>query len=706
MIERIKCYLRRYPLLVQSYRALLRKRDDWKNFPITLFSPKLSVLKAVSIEQARQDLDDFLFSGLALHFSCSEQPLVSVILVAHNRAELTLACLRSLLQERGLALEVIIVDNCSTDQSQRLYDLLIGVKVIRNLENRHFLLAANQAARSARGRYLLFLNNDAQILPGSIKAAVNVFSSIDNVGAVGGRLILADNRLQEAGSIVWRDGGCLGYGRGDHPLHCQYMFRREVDFCSGAFLVTPRYLFEDLAGFDEAYQPAYYEEADYCLRLRQLGWKVIHEPRVAVRHYEFASSKGSKEALLMQQGRRATFLEKQADILRHRLPPSPKHILQARMLPLDRPRLLFIDDRLPHRAMGSGYPRANQMVRAALANGWFVSILPALDVALAEDWSSVYTDIPAEVEVLAFAPYGPLGVKRLLAERSGYYQAVLISRPQTMKKIGAVLRSRPKLFAGAKVIYDAEAVCAFRDILYAQLQGKPRTEEQVDALVKAELSLAQGLDHVVAVSEAEAVHFHNCGFSDVHVISHAVDIVQETPEFSRRGDILFLGAMSDETSPNADSMHWFLDNILSELRKMGFEENFVIAGTNADQYLKPPLPPGVRVLGYVPDPAVVYAQSRIFVAPTRFSAGIPLKIIEAAAHGLPAVGTSLVGRQLGWQDGQDILLADDPRDFAEKCLLLGSDREVWEHIRNNAQERVRREYSFSAMVRNLARVLN
>src|SRR5262249_1916395 len=154
----------------------------------------------------------------------------------------------------------------------------------------HFLLAVNQAAREARGEYLLLLNNDAQLLPGSLAAAIATLESGVDIGAVGARIILLDGMLQEAGSIIWRDGSCLGYGRGDDPFAPMYMFRRDVDYCSGAFLLTPRRVWEQLGGFDEQFKPAYYDETDYCVRLWERGLRVVYEPNAAVLHYEFASS--------------------------------------------------------------------------------------------------------------------------------------------------------------------------------------------------------------------------------------------------------------------------------------------------------------------------------------------------------------------------------------------------------------------------------
>ena len=138
----------------------------------------------------------------------------------------------------------------------------------------------NQAAREAHGKYLLVLNNDAQLQPGALRSALTTIGSSPDIGAVGGRIILLDGTLQEAGSIIWRDGSCLGYGRGDDPFAPTYMFRRDVDYCSGAFLLTPRALWNQMGGFDEKYKPAYYEETDYCMRLWERGLRVVFDPDV------------------------------------------------------------------------------------------------------------------------------------------------------------------------------------------------------------------------------------------------------------------------------------------------------------------------------------------------------------------------------------------------------------------------------------------
>jgi hypothetical protein len=214
-------------------------------------------IKAHFTELCRASLEDFLTSGAVLELPRSESPTLSIIVVLFNRAELTLACLRSISAHCGVDCEVVVVDNDSEDETPRLLDRLRGVHILRNTTNRHFLAAVNHAARYCHGEYLLLLNNDAQLLPGAVKSALQTMRSSPDIGAVGGRIVLLDGTLQEAGSIVWRDGSCAGYGRGDEPFAPMYSFRRDVDYCSGAFLLTPRRVWEDLGGFDHAFEPAY-----------------------------------------------------------------------------------------------------------------------------------------------------------------------------------------------------------------------------------------------------------------------------------------------------------------------------------------------------------------------------------------------------------------------------------------------------------------
>lgn len=655
--------------------------------------------------RAARHLSAFLCSQRQLVFEPPQTPALSIILVLYNRAEFTLMCLEALGRSSFQDFEIIAIDNASCDRTQQLFSRVQGVKYVRNETNLHFLRGSNQGASLASAEYLLFLNNDAFLEPAALQAAMKTICADSEIAALGARLVLPDGTLQEAGSIVWQDGTCLGYGRGDKPELPQYMFRRDVDYCSGAFLLTPRLLFKRLGGFDLDFCPAYYEETDYCLRLKSAGYRIVYDPQILARHFEFASSASSADALAMQTERRRILCTKHAATLQKHLPSSPANVLLARSRPLDKPRLLFIDERLPHYHTGAGYPRANQMLRAALELGWHVSIYPAAHVDRHENWESLYSDIPRETEALAFAPYGPGRLRKLLEERAGYYNAILISRPTTMRLVRPLLEQTPGIFAAAKLIYDAEAIFSLREEIFARLSGRPLDAGDLQRRIAAEVSLARGAARISAVCRREADKFRQHGFEHVHVVSHAVNARDDGPAFSKRDTILFVGAIHDDHGPNADSVFWFIDKVLPHLRRSGLKAQLIIAGTNHSKRLRRSRIEGVQVLSWLPDLAQVYDRARIFIAPTRFSAGIPLKVIEAAANGVPAVVSPLVAEQLGWIDGKEVEIASSPEEFAARCRRLFLDEDLWDMLRKQSLARVRSEYSRESLRNSMLRLL-
>ncbi len=100
----------------------------------------------------------------------------------------------------------------------------------------------------------------------------------------------------------------------------------------------------------------------------------------------------------------------------------------------------------------------------------------------------------------------------------------------------------------------------------------------------------------------------------------------------------------------------------------------------------------VQFLGKVDDLTPLYNRVRVFVAPTRFAAGLPYKVCEAAAYGLPTVAT-LIGSQLGWDNGRELLVADEPRSFADACVRLYTDRPLWNRLREKMIKRAAEDFS-------------
>lgn len=699
--------------VVRPTTLLVRVTDEQDNFQDfrTAISANVLPLDALSIARdvlvsvAQISLDSFLASTSILEFPLHATPKVSVVLVLHNRAELTLQCLYSILRSDVDSYEVIIVDNDSKDETHRLLRKIRGAEIVRNETNLHFLLACNHAAKKAKGDHLLFLNNDAQLVAGSISSALSTLKSSDDIGAVGGKIILPDGTLQEAGSIIWQDGFCVGYGRGDSPFASPYMYRRDVDYCSGAFLLTYRELFLEDGGFDEAYSPAYYEETDYCVRLWKKGKRVVYDPTVIVFHYEFASSSSESSAINLQIEHRETFIKVHKDWLHSQRTAGADNVLAARVHVKEGQRqILFLDDCVPHVTLGRGFPRSNRILTELVNLGHTVTFYPTLKPQ--EEWSDVYQDIPSEVEVMLDC--GLPKLEEFLKERSHYYDLIFISRPHNMASFKSILSENPDISGRARIVYDAEALFCYREIEQRRLEGQRLSEIDEVQLIKDEVSLADNCDCIVSVSDRESREFSRYGCQSVYTLGHSVEIAPTENDFDERADILFVGAIHSLNSPNADSMIWFSNDILPLIQEsLGKDFKLIIAGPSCQEFQAHlNNNPSVQLLGVVNDLTPIYNRARLFIAPTRFSAGIPLKVCEAGAYGLPVVATSLTGMQLGWNHEQELLVADTPQDFASACVRLYRDPRLWNRLRDNIIDRVKRDFSPEAFSKQLQQIID
>lgn len=649
-------------------------------------SETLSIDKETVRAESHAALLKFLESNQKLKLPESSSPVVSILLVLYNQAGLTYRCLTALAEEHSVMFETLIVDNASEDATGLLLDRVEGARIIRNQENEGFLLACNRAAKVATGEYLLFLNNDAVLLPGALSAAVTRMGNTPDAGAVGGKILLWSGKLQEAGSIIWQDGSCSGYGRGEDPDDSIFSHVRDVDYCSGAFLLTRRAVFESMGQFDADYIPAYYEESDYCARLWQSGYRVIYDPAVRIRHFEFASSDTKSErAFALQKKNRSVFVSKQQAFLQAQLEPSVSNVLLARQrFRKGCRRILFIDDRLPRRDLGSGFPRALEFIESLGKAGCFVTHYPLQFPH--ELWEEARKFLPETVEIVANR--GVSGLKDFLEERQDFYHDIIVSRPHNMVVVNSIVSCHPEWFSGKTLIYDAEAMFSLREIVQAEVNGKPFSPEKGDLLIREELAITKYANRIITVSQAEADHFFRYGKKNVFVLGHALDVAQKMPGFQERSGYLFVGAMPSDSSPNADSLIWFLRNVWpiicthgsARLDIVGLCEAPTVMGFASET---------VRIHGRVNSVATFYASARLFIVPTRFAAGIPHKAHEAAAQGLPMVVTPLIASQLGWQD--EIAIGDSAASFAKACLALYNDSALWAAKRTSALKAVERD---------------
>lgn len=266
-----------------------------------------------------------LAAGEVLHFEDSEKPVVSIVIPTHNQWDYTCSALRSILHNTtGVPYEVVVADDVSTDATVEICKVITGITVVRNETNLGFLRNCNNAAKLARGKYILFLNNDTNVQKGWLDMLLRLIEGDPAIGMVGPKLVYPDGRLQEAGGIVWNDATGWNYGRWDDPDDPRYNFPRETDYISGACIMIRKELWDEIGGFDERYAPAYSEDSDLAFEVRKRGCKVVYQPESVVVHFEGTTcgtdtGKGVKKYQEINQGK---FFRKWEEVLKreHFLP--------------------------------------------------------------------------------------------------------------------------------------------------------------------------------------------------------------------------------------------------------------------------------------------------------------------------------------------------------------------------------------------------
>jgi GT2 family glycosyltransferase len=254
---------------------------------------------------------------------------LSIIIVNWNVCALLRQCLRSIYVTRGrLALEVIVVDNASCDDSVRMVrSEFPEVQLIASDTNLGFPKAVNQAIPLCKGDFVLFLNPDTVVQPGTLEKSVNFLQKHAEFGVLGCKLLYEDGRVQYEGArnfpALWaiflermylhmlfprsRFFALSDMGHWDHDDD------REVPAISGAFMLLRRAALQEVAPLDEL---MFFEDIDLCYRLRAAGWRIYYLASAVTTHFSGKSCEQSEADLWLLSGEvRYRFFRKHKGVL-------------------------------------------------------------------------------------------------------------------------------------------------------------------------------------------------------------------------------------------------------------------------------------------------------------------------------------------------------------------------------------------------------
>ncbi len=616
-------------------------------------------------------------------------PRVSVIIPVYDKLDYTLACLDSIARWMpAAAIEVLVVDDGSTDGTPGSLSARDDIRYLRNSENLGFVGSCNRGAREARGTFLFFLNNDTIVLDGWLDALVATFDGLPDAGLVGSKLIYPDGRLQEAGGIVWEDGSAWNWGRLGDPRSPRYNFLRDVDYCSGAAAMIRRDRFLELGGFDERFAPAYYEDTDLAFALRERGLRVLYQPRSQIVHYEGVTcgttlNQGIK---LYQTRNRDLFRAKWEGVLSGHGGAARRFPIAADRRP--RARMLIIDACTPTPDQDSGSVDMVNYLRILIDLGYRITFIPESNLL----HYGRYTDALQAMGVeCIYHPY-IRSVKSFLSDRGGELDAVMLVRgPTAFSHIDAVRANCPN----AKIIFNTVDLHYLRERRRAELEtGRPESAE-ARRHRQMELHVIDRADATIVISpvERDLLEVEAPG-AQVHVIPLLREIPGRGPGFRQRAGIVFVGGFRHP--PNVDAVIWFCREIWPLIRARLPELELSIVGSHMVPEVDALAGQGIRVLGFVEDLDPIFGAARLSVAPLRYGAGQKGKVVTSLGYGVPCVLTTVAAEGLGLAEHEGTVRADGPAEIAAAVVELYGDPERWERLSDGGLASVEREFSVAS----------
>ncbi len=221
----------------------------------------------------------------------------------------------------------------------------------------------------------------------------------------------------------------------------------------------------------------------------------------------------------------------------------------------------------------------------------------------------------------------------------------------------------------ARIVVDSVDLVYARLLAKAEVSGLAADHQEAEGTRRRELTTYAAADLVLTVTEDEAkVLAHELPKPPIHVIPNIHEIPKQTRSETPVPSLLFIGTFTHE--PNVDGVLWFVRAVWPLLRATHTDIRLSIVGGNPPPEILAIAHDGIEVAGYVPDTLPYLMECWASIAPLRFGAGMKGKVGEAMAAGLPVVATSFGAEGFGLTPGEHLLVADDPKAFADAVSTL------------------------------------
>lgn len=610
---------------------------------IDLFKPKKKRKFLIKESQPYESLYKNLDYSKVLTIPFEDTPLVSIIIPVYNGWKMNYRCVKSIIENTStVPYQIIFADDCSTDETKNCEDKIRNIIHIYNPTNLGFLLNCNNAAKSAKGQFILFLNSDTEVTDNWLSPLVDLISSDEKIGMVGSKLIYPDGKLQEAGGIIWNDASGWNYGKFQDANVSEYNYVKEVDYISGAAIMIRKSLWQQLGGFDEQYVPAYCEDSDLAFAVREKGYKVMYQPLSEVVHFESVSHGAEK----MEEGKlsiisvrllnQKKLYEKWKDVLLKDHFPNGQNVFNARDRSAGKKTILVVDHYVPEFDKDAGSKTVFQYLELLVSLNFNVKFLGD-NFYQAEPYTTILQQMGIEV---LYGKWYNDNWRNWIQTNKASIDFVFLHRPHTSLNYIMFLKEN----TNAKILFYGHDLHFLRELRKYEIDKDPATLSSSNEWKSKEQFIYENSDFILTPSEDEkkAIQQINPSYNVTTILPYFFKTpAKPVNNFTERGDIIFVGGFGHP--PNTDGVLWFCKNIWPLITAKLHDVTFKIVGSNPTPEINNLQSENILVTGFVSEDELraIYRRAKIAIVPMRYGAGVKGKTVEAMYKGVPVVSTTI-----------------------------------------------------------------
>lgn len=546
----------------------------------------------------------------------------------------------------------------------------------------------------SRAATLVFVSDRIAIQPQALKALHGTLRRSPRTAAVAARVLRPDGLQRERSVLLNSNGRFEIRGAGSDPWQPEDAFLRRADFAQGDLVAVRRSHFLRLGGFSDGWTTPEFMIADFTLRLQAHRLSTYYQPQAyALDLAETEPPQSPFASPITATEDYATFRRRWASAT---LWESHKSLSSAASSSLKPKRALVIDYDFPAPDRDSGSFRMVNLLQLMQELGFEIT----LATMSLEPRPGYVSDLQKAGIRCLYRPY-VRSLQGHLQEQGRGYQLVMLCRMETANALMSLVRECCPM---AAIVFDTVDLHFLRLEREALLGRARRMQAVAERAKRTELAIVAKADHTFVVSEPERnLLAQLMPGAKLSLVSNIHHIAPGRTPYSERMDLLFVGGFSHP--PNLDAVVYFAEQIFPRLPTKDRPIKCLVVGADPPRRIRDLHTERLQILGHQPSLDPFLRKCRISIAPLRFGAGVKGKIHQSLAYGLPVVATSIAAEGMHLQDGESVLIADQPDAFAKAILRLYNDAALWRTLSDNGVDVIQEHFSAAAAMKTLRSIL-